>query len=60
MNTFEIYFYGQKKPTLVKANIFDMSDKWVTFYDNSMPSDIKIVAIFAASDVMYVLRKDEQ
>ena len=60
MNTFEVYLYGLKKPTSVKADIFDMNENWITFYDNSVSSDVKIVAIFAAGDVRCVIRKDKQ
>lgn len=60
MNTFDVYLYGLKKPTPVKADIFDMNEDWITFYDNTGPSDVKIVAIFAAGDVRCVIRKDEQ
>lgn len=60
MNIFEVYLYGCKKPTPVKADVFDTSDDWITFYDQSVASDVKIVAIFSATDVRCVIRKDEQ
>ena len=60
MKTFEVYLYGLKKPTQVKADVFDTNDDWITFYDQSISSDIKIVAMFAATDVRCVIRKDEQ
>lgn len=59
MNTFEITLNGRKTPTIVKADVFGYSCDWITFYDQSVASDTKIVAIFAASNVICVIRKDK-
>ena len=59
-NTFEITLYGQKKPTIVKADVFGISDGWITFYDNSVASETKIVAIFSAANVLCAIRKDDK
>lgn len=60
MNTFEITFHGQKRTTIVKADVFGMDNGWITFYDKSVASDVQIVAIFAASNVLCVVRKDNK
>lgn len=42
----------------ITADRFAFDNGWITFYDTSDPSDVKIVAIFAASNVLCVIRKD--
>lgn len=59
MNTFEIILYGRKKSTIVKADVFGISDGWIIFYDNSVASETKIVSIFSAANVLCVIRKDD-
>lgn len=60
MNTFEVTLYGRKNPTFVKADTLGYGDDWVTFYDQTVASGVKIVAIFSATDVLCVIRKDER
>ena len=60
MDIFEVIFYGQKKPMIVKADaISGVVDGWITFYDRSNVADIKIVAMFSSSNVMCIVRKDK-
>lgn len=60
MNTFEITFYGRKTPMIVKADaVSGVVDDWITFYDRSIASETKIVAMFSATHVLCVIRKDD-
>lgn len=59
MNTFEVTFHGQKRPIIVKADYFSPDARWITFYDKSVASDVKIVAVFSAENVLCVIRKDK-
>lgn len=59
MNIFEVTFHGQKRSTIVKADYFSPDARWITFYDKRVASDVKIVAIFSADNVLCVIRKDD-